>query len=86
MHFATLFETTKAYLRSLPIGLLKADEETKKSMVLIFGTDEAYWKAGGPENSGGCYLPWKRLVLVPVSSLEFRKTESSGTSSGITRC
>lgn len=75
MHFATLFETTKAYLKSLPIGLLKADEETGKSIVLIFGTDQAYWKAGGRRDSAGCYMPGKRLVLVPVSSLEFRKTE-----------
>ncbi|WP_411826991.1 hypothetical protein [Luteolibacter sp. AS25] len=75
MHFATLFETTKAFMKSLPLGLLKADAETERSKVLIFGADTAYMKSGGPPNSGGCYIPGKRYVLVPVSSLELRKTD-----------
>eukprot|EP00903_Cladosiphon_okamuranus_P003483 g3481.t1 len=74
MHFATLFETTKAFMKSLPLGLLKADAETGRSKVLIFGTDSAYSRSGGPPNSAGCYIPGKRYVLVPVSSLELRKT------------
>ena len=74
-HFATVFETTKAFLKSLPLGLLRADEVTGKSKVLLFGTDAGYAKAGGPPGSAGCYFPAKRLVLVPVSSLGLRKTE-----------
>ncbi len=44
--------------------------------MLIFAKDATYYKSGGPKGSAGCYLPMKRLVLVPVSSLQLRETAS----------
>lgn len=75
MHFATLFETTREYIKTLPIGMVKTGEGSEKSKVLMFGTDAAYYKAGGPKWSAGCYLPMKRLVLVPTSSLQLQKSD-----------
>ncbi|MGJ8644095.1 MAG: hypothetical protein ACSHX9_11845 [Luteolibacter sp.] len=75
MHFATLFETTREFIKTLPIGMVKTGEGSKKSKVLMFGKDAAYYKAGGPKWSAGCYFPMKRLVLVPTSSLQLQKTE-----------
>ena len=72
MHFATVFETTREYVKSLPLGMIKTGPTTRKSFVLIFGEDSDYYKSGGPEGSAGCYLAAKRLVLVPVSSLQLR--------------
>ena len=64
MHFATLFETTREFVRLLPLGMLKSSGERGKPKVLMFGEDEAYYRSGGPRGSAGCYLPMKRLVLV----------------------
>ena len=75
MHFATLFETTREFMKSLPLGMLKTGGENKKSNVLMFGEDETYYDAGGPRWSAGCYFPMKRLVLVPMSSLDLKDKE-----------
>lgn len=78
MHFATLFETTREFVRLLPLGMLKSSGERGKPKVLMFGEDEAYYRSGGPRGSAGCYLPMKRLVLVPVSSLQLQRGEEGG--------
>ncbi len=53
--------------------MIKTGPTTRRSFVLIFGKDVTYYKSGGPRGSGGCYMPLKRLVLVPVSSLQLRE-------------
>ncbi len=67
--FATVFESTRAYLAALPVSLMSKETLGKKSQVLIFGEEATYFRSGGPDGSAGCYLPQHRIVLVPMSSL-----------------
>lgn len=67
--FAIVFESTRSYLKALPLSLLGGEAVEKKSRVLIFGERERYYRSGGPRGSGGCYVARSRLVLVPMESL-----------------
>lgn len=65
--FAVLFETTHLYCQQLPLALLK--HGSGKLAVRLFETDEQYVRAGGSPGSAGCFVPARREVLAPVSSL-----------------
>lgn len=72
-NFATVFESTRAYLSVLPISMLKGETATSRSRVLLFGEELGYYRSGGMRGSAGCYIPKNRLVLVPMSSLGLEK-------------
>ena len=68
-NFATVFESTRAYLAALPISLMSGETVATRSRVLLFGEKDAYYKSGGMRGSAGCFLPKNRLVLIPMESL-----------------
>ncbi|MEP2776363.1 MAG: hypothetical protein ABJQ29_07010 [Luteolibacter sp.] len=68
-NFATVFESTRAYLAALPLSLLSGETLATRSRVLIFEELATYHKSGGPVGSAGCFLGQHRLVLVPMASL-----------------
>ncbi len=71
--FAMMFESTRAYLAQLPLGMMSAESVGARSKILLFGETESYHKSGGPPGSAGCFLPSSRLVLVPMASLGLTK-------------
>ncbi len=71
--FALMFESTRAYLAQLPLGMMSAETMGARSKILLFGETEIYHKSGGPYGSAGCFLPSSRLVLVPMASLGLKK-------------
>lgn len=68
-NFATVFESTRAYLAALPISLMNGETIDTRSRVLLFGEKSAYYKSGGMRGSAGCFIPKHRLVLIPMESL-----------------
>ncbi len=68
-NFATVFESTRAYLAALPISLMSGETLGTRSRVLLFGEEASYFKSGGMPGSAGCFVPKHRLVLIPMASL-----------------
>ncbi len=66
-NFAVMFEATRKYSRGLPISLGGAAQRGGRLDILLFGTRQAYARAGGPPNSGGLFS--RGIVLVPMESL-----------------
>lgn len=66
-NFAVMFEATRKYSRSLPISLGGAAQRSGRLNILLFGTRQAYARAGGPPNSAGVFS--RGVVLVPMESL-----------------
>ena len=68
-NFATLFESTRAYVAALPISMMSGEAMTVRSKVLLFGEEESYFASGGMQGSAGCFIRNHRLVLIPMVSL-----------------
>ncbi|MEI8038880.1 MAG: hypothetical protein WCJ14_10860 [Verrucomicrobiota bacterium] len=66
-NFAVMFEATRAYALSLPLGLGGGRERQGKLDILLFGSMTDYIRAGGPPNSAGCFT--RGVVLTPMESL-----------------
>ncbi|MEM9237977.1 MAG: hypothetical protein AAGB14_14480 [Verrucomicrobiota bacterium] len=66
-NFSVIFETTYSYCQALPLSMRKAGGS--RFPVLLFGSMEAYFRAGGPPGSAGVYMPSRGLVMVPLASL-----------------
>jgi len=66
-NFAVMFEATRKYSRGLPISLGGAAQGGGRLDILLFGTRQAYARAGGPPNSAGVFS--RGVVLVPMESL-----------------
>ncbi|MDP3851927.1 MAG: hypothetical protein Q8Q59_15605 [Luteolibacter sp.] len=66
-NFAVMFEATRKYSRGLPISLGAAAQRGGRLDILLFGTRQAYARAGGPANSAGVFS--NGVVLVPMESL-----------------
>ena len=66
-NFAVMFEATRKYSRGLPISLGGAAQRGGRLDIFLFGTRQAYGRAGGPPNSGGVFS--RGVVLVPMESL-----------------
>ncbi len=68
-NFATVFESTRAYLAALPVSMMSGEAVAARSRVLLFGETESYHRSGGMRGSAGCFIPKHRLVLIPMESL-----------------
>lgn len=66
-NFAVMFEATRKYARGLPISLGGIAQRGGRLDILLFGTRQAYTRAGGPPNSAGVFS--RGMVLVPMESL-----------------
>ncbi len=66
-HFAVMFEATRKYAKELPISLGGVSQRGGKLDILLFGTKQAYVRAGGPPDSAGVFT--KGVVIVPMESL-----------------
>jgi hypothetical protein len=73
--FAVMFEATRLFCRSLPLGLDGGGGEGKLR-IHLFETHEAYVEAGGQQDTAGIFLPGKSEVLVPLTSLGVRPVGS----------
>lgn len=69
-NFSVMFETTRKYVRALPLSMGGAagPEEHRRDIVL-FSTMQGYAAAGGVPGSAGLYVNHNGLVLVPMESL-----------------
>jgi hypothetical protein len=67
--FAVMFEATRRFCRSLPLGLDGGELDNGKLPVKLFEQYDDYVKAGGPAGSAGVFVGGKGLVLVPLASL-----------------
>ena len=70
-NFAVMFEATRAYALSLPLGLGGGRERQGKLDILLFGSMAEYVRAGGAPNSAGCFS--RGVVLAPMASLGLRE-------------
>ncbi len=66
-NFAVMFEATRKYAKGLPISLGGIAQRGGRLDILLFGTRQAYARAGGPPNSAGVFS--RGMVLVPMESL-----------------
>ncbi len=76
--FATLFETTRQFCKTLPISLMKAHVPGEKfrNKILLFEHKDTYIENGGPPTSAGVFLGGKGVVMVPLESLGVKKVGS----------
>lgn len=77
--FAVLFETTREYCKQLPISTSMAHREggAERHKILLFETVESYVYNGGPPDSAGVYIPSKRVIMAPLTSVGVKKVGSS---------
>ena len=69
-NFSVMFETTRKYAQSVPLGLLGGGRQHNGKLdVLLFGTIDDYIRAGGLVGSSGCFIPKTGAVMVPIQSL-----------------
>ncbi len=74
--FATVFESTHAFCRALPLGLNQVSANGRKHQIFLFEKVKTYWKKGGPLNSLGVYLSDSKIIMVPLTSLGVKKVGS----------
>lgn len=70
-HFVVLFEVTAKYAKSLPISLGNVKSSDSRLDVRIFGSREAYERAGGVRGSAGFFS--NGVVIVPTESLGLKQ-------------
>jgi len=70
-NFAVMFEATRKYAKGLPISLGGVAQRGGRLDILLFGTRQAYTRAGGPLNSAGVFS--RGMVLVPMESLGLKE-------------
>lgn len=73
--FAELFEATHQYMQDLPISSQKAQEQkvVKRNKILLFETQDTYFRNGGPQGSAGVFMPGRNVIMVPLTSLGVKK-------------
>ncbi|GHB95417.1 SHD1 domain-containing protein [Cerasicoccus arenae] len=76
--FGKIFEGTYAAMQAFPLEWKPQPGETHFT-TRLFAMKESYLAAGGLPNSGGVYLPSKREIWTPLSSLGVKKSSSSFT-------
>lgn len=69
-NFSVMFEATRKFGKSLPLGLGGRERDGKLD-VFLFSTKLAYVKSGGSPNSAGCFT--RGVVLVPMESLGLKQ-------------
>jgi len=74
--FATMFESTFAYCRALPLAITGGVKTDGKFQILLFEKKESYFEAGGPPNSSGVFIGGKQVVMVPLTSLGVKQVGS----------
>lgn len=76
--FAHLFEATRDYCKAIPISMLKANipDTSIRYKILLFESQEKYFKNGAPVGSAGVYMPMKDIIMVPLTSLGVKKVGS----------
>lgn len=74
--FAVMFEATHAYCRELPLALDGGDLTDGKLLIRLYEHEEGYHRAGGPPGSAGVFIPRRKCVMVPLTSLGVRKVGS----------
>jgi len=74
-NLAWYFETTHAYMEQLPLSFART-QETAKHKILLIESAEEYYRNGGPIGSAGVYIPFRDLVMVPLSSVGVKKAGS----------
>jgi hypothetical protein len=79
--FGKVFEGTLTAMQAFPLDW-SLDVGGQRFRARIFGDYADYVASGGLPNSGGIYLPGKREIMLPLSSLGLRKTSSSYTFDG----
>lgn len=76
--FGKIFEGTLAAMEAFPLDW-KIDRKDAHYQARLFEDTASYLKAGGLPNSAGLYLPSKREIYVPISSLGLRQVSSTYT-------
>lgn len=71
-----MFEATRLYCRSVPLGLCGGEKTDGKLQILLYETTEEYRAAGGPASTAGVFMSGKKAVLVPLTSLGVRPVGS----------
>jgi len=73
--FAKLFETTFEAMTLIPMSFDKArtSPPDHRYRVLLFADVSDYFKNGGPQGSGGVYMPRTDLIMIPLRSLGVKK-------------
>ncbi len=69
--FAHLFEATKEFCQAMPISMVKAHipKGGKRYKILLFESQQSYFKNGGPIGSAGVYMSRDDIIMVPLTSL-----------------
>ena len=70
--FAMMFESTYLYCRALPLAISGGGMTQGKYQILLFESKDGYIQAGGPPSSAGVFIPAKKSVMVPLTSLGVR--------------
>jgi hypothetical protein len=69
-NFSVMFETTRKYVRALPLSMGGASGPgSGRRDIVLFSTIQGYAAAGGMPGSAGMYVHQNGLVLVPMQSL-----------------
>lgn len=74
--FSVMFESTYEYCRSLPLAISDGVRTDGKFQILLFETEESYFKAGGLPGSAGVFVSGRNVVMVPLTSLGVRRVGS----------
>lgn len=69
-NFSVMFEATRKYGKSVPLGLGGRERDGKLD-VRLFRNMAQYVRAGGPPDSAGCFT--RGVVLVPMASLGLKE-------------
>jgi hypothetical protein len=75
-NFAMMFETTRKYVTTVPLGLDGGAVRHGKLDVQLFETMEAYVRGGGGPGTAACYITARGVVLAPLESLGLLKTST----------
>ena len=69
-NFSVMFETTRKYVRALPLSMGGASGQgAQRRDIVLFSSPQRYLAAGGAPGTAGVYIRQNGLVLVPMESL-----------------
>lgn len=67
---ARTFEATRELISTLPWGIVCVPPDgQERYRAALYETREDYFRAGGPENSGGVYMSGEKIFKIPFPSL-----------------
>ena len=67
---ARTFESTRELVSKLPWGVVCIPPDgQERYLAALYETREDYFRAGGPENSGGVYMSGEKIFKIPFPSL-----------------